>query len=115
MNGERETSSTGLSGNVAGLLTYLLGWVTGIAFLVIERRSSFVRFHALQSTVTFLGISAAQLLVNLVPVLGTLASAALGVLSFVLWIYLMVQAYRGERTKLPWVGDIAEERAALPG
>ena len=45
-------STTGLEPNVAGLLCYLGGWITGIIFLVIEQKSRFVRFHALQSIVT---------------------------------------------------------------
>ena len=46
-------STTGLEPNVAGLLCYLGGWITGIVFLVIEQKNKFVRFHALQSIVTF--------------------------------------------------------------
>ncbi len=46
-------SSTGLSANLAGLLCYALGWVTGIVFVVLEKKSTFVRFHAWQSIVTF--------------------------------------------------------------
>jgi len=46
-------SSTGLKPNVAGLLCYLGVWVTGIIFLIIERKNKLVRFHAMQSLVTF--------------------------------------------------------------
>ena len=46
-------SSTGLSPNVAGLLCYVLGWVTGIIFVVWEKKSTFVKFHAWQSIMTF--------------------------------------------------------------
>lgn len=35
-------SSMGLSANVAGLLCYVLGWVTGITFVVLEKKSTFV-------------------------------------------------------------------------
>src|SRR6202045_15491 len=45
-------SSEGLAENVAGLLCYVLGWVTGIIFLLIDKRP-FVRFHAAQSIVVF--------------------------------------------------------------
>jgi uncharacterized membrane protein len=41
---------------VAGLLCYLLGFITGIVFLVVEKKSGFVKFHAKQSTITFLGL-----------------------------------------------------------
>src|SRR5689334_17289909 len=43
------TTSTGLSANVAGALSYLLGFITGIVFLVLEKQNRFVRFHAAQS------------------------------------------------------------------
>ena len=46
-----EKTSTGLDENVAGLLCYILGWITGIVFLVIEPDNKFVRFHALQSII----------------------------------------------------------------
>ncbi|HEV2418667.1 MAG TPA: zinc-ribbon domain-containing protein, partial [Terriglobia bacterium] len=43
--------STPMTSNVAALLTYILGFITGIIFLVIEpyKRDPFVRFHAFQS------------------------------------------------------------------
>ena len=50
-----DKSSTGLDPNLAAALAYLLGFLTGILFLVIEKDSKFVRFHALQSTMVFLG------------------------------------------------------------
>ena len=39
-------TSLGLEENVAGLLTYVLGWLTGLIFLLAEKKSKFVRFHA---------------------------------------------------------------------
>ena len=48
-----EKTSTGLQENVAGLLCYVLGWVTGLIFILIEKENKFVRFHAMQSIVTF--------------------------------------------------------------
>jgi uncharacterized membrane protein len=53
-------SSTGLDENVAGFFCYILGFITGIVFLVVEKRSSFVRFHAMQSTITFSASSLSQ-------------------------------------------------------
>ena len=44
-----DKSSTGLDENVAGVLCYLFWWVSGLIFAVLETRSNFVRFHALQS------------------------------------------------------------------
>ena len=41
-------TSTGIQPNVAGLLAYVVGFVTGIIFFVIEKENKFVRFHAMQ-------------------------------------------------------------------
>jgi uncharacterized membrane protein len=42
----QSTRGTGLQPNIAGLLCYLLGWITGIIFLIIEKEDKFVKFHA---------------------------------------------------------------------
>ena len=42
-------SSTGLDENVAALLSYIFGWVSGLIFFLIEKDSRLVRFHAMQS------------------------------------------------------------------
>jgi hypothetical protein len=46
-----ETGSKTLDTNLAAALAYLAGFVTGIAFLVLNpyKSNSFVRFHAFQS------------------------------------------------------------------
>ena len=54
-----EKTSTGLTENVAGLLCYILGWITGIIFLILEPDNKFVRFHAIQSIIVFGIISVA--------------------------------------------------------
>ena len=103
---EKEKSSTGLEENVAGFLCYLLGFITGIVFLVVEKKSSFVKFHAKQSTITFLGLFIISLILGWIPVIGTL------ILIFILvvWLVLMIKALRGERYSLPIVGKMAEEK-----
>src|SRR5688500_17040755 len=42
-------SSTGLDENVAALLSYVFGWLSGLIFFLIEKDSRLVRFHAMQS------------------------------------------------------------------
>jgi uncharacterized membrane protein len=111
--GAAERSSTGMEANVAGLLCYLLGVITGIVFLVLERQSSFVRFHAVQSTVTFGSILVIQAFAGFIPMIGSLVVFVLGPLSLILWILLMVKAYQGERYPLPVVGDIAEQHSQV--
>jgi len=110
-----EKTSTGLAENVAGLLCYVLGWISGIVFILIEPENKFVRFHAMQSIVTFGGItiiSIALSILGLIPFLGVvfdIANWIIGVLAFVLWIVLMVKAYQGTRYKLPRAGNLAEK------
>ncbi len=99
---EKEQSSTGLEENVAGFFCYLLGFVTGIIFLVVEKKSSFVKFHARQSTITFLIILA----LSWIPVIGFL----FWILGIFLWLLLMIKALQGKRYSLPIVGKLAEEK-----
>lgn len=101
-------SSTGLEPNVAGLLCYLGGWISGIVFLVIEQKSKFVRFHALQSIVTFGALTVAGALLGWIPYAGVVFGIIIGILAFVLWIVLMVKAYQGELYKVPVAGQVAE-------
>ena len=102
-------SSTGLSENTAGLLCYVLGWVSGIVFILLERESGFVRFHAIQSIIVFGALSVVIGVLDWIPVIGWVIGAGLGIVAFVLWIILMVKAYQGERYKVRWAGDFAEK------
>ena len=104
-------TDSGIKPNVAALLAYLLGFITGLVFLLIEKNNKFVRFHAMQSIVVFGAIFVLQWLVSLIPLFGIVASGLLSLLAVVLWIILMVKAYQGEKFKLPWVGDLAEKNS----
>ena len=106
-----EKTSTGLDENIAGLLCYVLGWVGGIVFLLIEQENKFVRFHAIQSIVVFGILTIAGIILGSIPIVGSAFSAIIGILGFILWIVLMVKAYRGSKYKLPWAGDFAEKRS----
>ncbi|HEX5474523.1 MAG TPA: DUF4870 domain-containing protein [Vicinamibacterales bacterium] len=104
-------TSTGLDANVAAALSYFLGFVTGIIFLVAEKDDRFVRFHAMQSTILFLGLVGIDIVINVVPILGALVVIFLVIpVSAVLWLLLMFEAYRGEEFRLPVIGRIAAER-----
>ena len=119
-----ERSSTGLDGNIAAALSYLFGLISGILFFVIETESRFVKFHALQSMmvsvavmVVYIGYSIVFLILGRLPFLGWLAALAGGfgfllmMLAFVaLWVYCMVKAFNGERFKLPYLGELAEQQ-----
>jgi uncharacterized membrane protein len=101
-------STTGLEPNVAGLLCYLGGWISGIVFLVIEQENKFVRFHALQSIVTFGALTVVGALLGWIPYAGSVFGIIIGILAIVLWVLLMVKAYQGELYKVPVAGQVAE-------
>jgi uncharacterized membrane protein len=103
--------------NLKGLLCYLLGWLTGIIFILIDK-DSYVRFHAMQSILTFGGLTVLDIIVSFLGSAGLglwlimgLIRLLIGLVGLVLWIVLMVKAYKGERFKLPIVGDMAENYA----
>jgi len=115
------TTGSGLSENAAACLSYALGWLTGIIFYLIDRRP-YVRFHAAQSIVTFGGLHLIRIVLGMVFGfgffygygghlggwgIGLLLISLIGLLSFVLWIVLMIKAFQGERFMVPVAGDIA--------
>ena len=106
-----ERTSTGLDANFAAALSYLVGFVTGIIFLLVEKDNKFVRFHAMQSTIVFIGIVAVDIFLQLVPILGALVVVFIVIpVSAILWLLLMYKAYQGEEYKLPLVGQMAADR-----
>jgi uncharacterized membrane protein len=106
---DKERSSTGLDDNVAGFLCYLMWFITGIVFLVVEKKSSFVKFHAKQSTITFLGLFVIMGVMSFIPIINLLI-VLLWILGLILWLILMVKALQGQRYALPIVGKMAEEK-----
>jgi len=109
-----EKTSTGLQENVAGLLCYVLGWVSGLVFILLEAENKFVRFHAIQSIIVFGILSIIGIVFGWIPWFGWVISSLVGLLGFVLWIVLMVKAYQGVMYKLPVAGDLAEKWLGKP-
>jgi uncharacterized membrane protein len=105
---EEIKTSSGLNQNVAGLLCYLAGWITGLIFFLIEKENRFVRFHAMQSIITFGSLTVLSMIFGFMPLLWILMPI-LGILQVILWVILMVKAYQGELFKLPVIGEIAEK------
>ena len=112
-------AATGIRENVAGLLCYLLGWLTGIVFLLIDKRP-FVRFHAAQSIVVFGGLTVIRILIGIASVglhffglwaLWGLVELALWLVGVVLWVVLMVTAYQGKRLEIPIAAGLARSLA----
>ena len=109
-----EKTSTGLQENVAGLLCYVLGWVSGLVFILLEAENKFVRFHAMQSIIVFGVLNIIGIVFGWIPWFGWVISSLVGLLGFVLWIVLMVKAYQGVMYKLPVAGDLAEKWLGKP-
>ena len=105
----RGETSAGPEPNLTGLLCYVLGWVTGLVFLLLEK-DRFVRFHAIQSVVVFGVLNLAFNLI-LIPIIGWVFGWLIILLALVLWVVLMVRAYQGFKTKVPLAGNFAEKRA----
>jgi uncharacterized membrane protein len=106
LEGEQSTSM-GMRPNHAATLAYALGFVSGLVLLLIEKRSRYVRYHAVQSTLTFGGLLVCQIVVSAIPLWGFLVAGALTPFSFLLWAFLMVKAYGGEWYRVPMAGGIA--------
>lgn len=96
--------------NLMGALTYLLGFITGIIFLVIEKENKFIRFHAMQSVIVFGGLFVLQIVLGFVPGVGPVVGGLVSLASLVLWVLLMIKAFNGEMYKLPYVGEIAAQK-----
>ena len=104
-------TSTGIKPNVAALLSYVLGFVTGLVFILIEKQNKFVRFHAMQAILVFGALFLIQWIASVIPVVGTIFNALVSLAAIVLWVVLMVKANQGESYKLPIVGEFAEKNS----
>jgi len=79
-----------------------------VIFLLIEKKDDFVRFHAMQSIITFGGLT----ILAMVPVVGWILSPFVMILGFILWLVCIIKAYQGEKFVLPVVGELAKKQLA---
>lgn len=124
-------SSTGLDENIAALLSYIFGWVSGLIFFLIEKDSRLVRFHAMQSLLfnVLVGVVAIALWIVLFVVfmiatqLSNALATLLSLVSVLVWgvfllailagfILCLVKAFQGQYFKLPLIGNFAEKFSA---
>jgi uncharacterized membrane protein len=113
MTTESPKTSSGLQPNVAGLLCYLLWWVTGIVFLIIEKDNKTIKFHAWQSIFTFAAITVVQIILMFIPFIGWILGILVWIGSVILWVLLMYWAYQGKMVKLPIAGNLAAKQAGV--
>ena len=100
-----EAGGTGLKKETAGALSYVLGPVTGVIFLVISK-DPFVKFHAMQSIVVFLGLFILQWILGFTVILIFLVPLV-SILGFVLWLLLIYKAWQGQEWEVPFLGKLA--------
>jgi uncharacterized membrane protein len=117
-NASAQTQVGGLTENVAGALAYVT-IIPAIIFLVVEpyNRNRFVRFHSFQNiffAVGWLILWVALGIFGHIPLLGwasLLLWPLIGLAGFILWLLLIFKAYQGQKFKLPFIGDMAEQQA----
>jgi uncharacterized membrane protein len=115
-------AGSGLSENAAGAIAYLT-IIPAIIFLVIEpyNKIPFVRFHSWQSIGLCLAalvlqviVSIFEIMVHFIPgivLLFSLIHLAIGLGLFLVWLFVILKASKGEWYKLPFIGDFAEKQA----
>jgi uncharacterized membrane protein len=120
MSSEPVSSPTsGLESNVAGLLCYLFGWISGLIFLLLDKRP-FVRFHAAQSIAISIAAVAIGIGFWIITAILTVITGGLGVFLsllfplimlgiFITIIICMIKAFKNEKFKLPVIGDMVEK------
>jgi len=99
--------------NLVAALSYLLGFITGIVILLVEKEDRFIKFHALQSVLVSGGLVIFQIIVGLVlrplGILATLVNSLIWLGIVIVWLVSMVKAYQGQMYKWPIAGDFAEK------
>jgi len=110
------SQGSGLAPNVASLLCYLCGIVTGIIFLVIEKENKEIKFHAWQSIFLNGGVIAIFIvffILSFIPFIGVvfgIANILVGLGYLIVWILALIKAYNGEHWLIPVVGNLAEQQ-----
>ncbi len=100
-----------VKGNIVGILCYLGGILSAILLLLLEKENKFVRFHAMQSAITFVAFFVLSAILAIIPFIGWVLSPLIWLLGLAVFLFLMYKAYQGEKYKLPVIGDIAEKQA----
>ena len=106
MKGE---TTVGMDENLEAALSYLLGFLTGIYFLVSEKKNEYVKWHAAQSTVFSIGVIVISLIIGVIPAIGWMISTLLNIVFLIIWLFLMYKAYSGEKYKLPIIDKLVED------
>jgi uncharacterized membrane protein len=108
----QQPAQSGLSDTAAGALAYVT-IIPAIIFLLVEpyNRNSFVRFHSWQSIFFGIAFFAVHTILTVIPVVGWIIIPFVSVAFLIVWIIVLLKALKGERYKLPFIGNIAEKQA----
>ena len=120
---QQQTTGSGLSPNAASGLSYILGFITGIVFMVIEPRDPRVRFHAMQSILLSAGYIVIEIVLSIVfaildvipgvrvifLALGVIVFPLLGLAFFIIWLVTMLKAFTGSDLRLPVIAEYADK------
>jgi len=112
MNKKLETinkSSTGMNENTAALIAIAFGWISGLIMFLLETKSRFVKFHAMQGLITFLGLYIVGNILGRLPLIGDLIVILTGLATLAFWIIMMIKTYKGEWFEIPYISDYAKK------
>lgn len=101
------SSKTGLGKTTSAALSYVLGPITGVIFLILDK-DPFVRFHAMQSIIVFTALFLLQWILGLTVILLPL-TPFISLLAFILWLFLIYKAWQGDEWKVPLIGKFAKK------
>jgi len=116
---QMQATSAPMADNLASMLCYLLGFITGIIFLVIQpyNRNPVVRFHAFQSIFLSVGCIAISWGLSILLFTSSFMLSFWGIwmlirfAMFILFLFMMFQAYQGKTVVLPIIGPLAQQQA----
>jgi uncharacterized membrane protein len=102
----------GLSENAAAAIAYVT-IIPAIIFLVLEpySKNNFIRFHSFQSIGLGLLAFVVHMILIAIPIFGWILVPFVGLAFLAVWIYTVLQAYKGRWFKLPVIGTFAEAQA----
>ena len=117
-------TSTGVDARLSSVLCYAGWWITGLVFLFAERRHAGIRFHAAQSIVVFGSFSLAFILAGGISAVTFVLAAPtfqlvqtvsylLWLVAVVMWLYLLLTAWRGDIWEVPLASTLARKLAAV--
>lgn len=109
---QQQPAQSGLSDNAAGALAYVT-FIPAVIFLIVEpyNKNSYIKFHSWQSIFLAIASFAVNIVLTIIPIIGWILIPFVGLAFLVIWIIVLIKAWKGERYKLPFIGDLAEKQA----